>query len=97
MFREHALESLAEHLERSYGLGDHLAVVAIRCSMERYSLDPSEFLREAFSHLRVCEPSPDFLIRKLRQILKTSVYRHGSFIYVVGRNASPVKIRKWLT
>jgi hypothetical protein len=92
MFREDAQESLAQALEKAYGLGDHVGDVFryLEClGFNYFSAGPSEFLRE----FRRYEPLPAFLMRKLRQILRTKVRRHGPFIHIAGRNDRLVKVR----
>ncbi len=89
MFREDALESLAQELEKAYGLGDHIGDVILYQGSDYAPGDAHEFL----SQFRRYEPLPAFLMRKLRQILRLKVDRRGAFFLITGRNGRPVKVR----
>jgi hypothetical protein len=88
---DEALASLTKELEKAYGLGEHVEnVIDYNDSRSRwFSADASAF-RRAF---RGYEPLPAFLMRKLRQILRTKVCRHGRFFQVAGRDGRLVKVR----
>ena len=92
MFREDAQESLAQELEKAYGLGDRVRDV-FKClevfRVNYFSAEPSEFLRQFHRY----KPLPAFLMRKLRKILGTKVRRHGRFFQVAGRNGRLVEVR----
>jgi hypothetical protein len=89
LFCDDALESLAKQLDKAYGLGDHVRDSYLALGRDLFSADASAFLRQ----FRRFEPPPAVLMRKLRQILGTRVYRHGQFLHVVGRKGRLVRVR----
>jgi hypothetical protein len=88
MFHEDAPDSLARELDKAYGLGDHVREF-FEQQPNLFAPDPSEFLRQ----LRRYEPPPAVLVRKLRQILRSDVRRHGLEIHLMGRNGRRVRVQ----
>jgi len=91
MLGEDALESLAQELEKAYGLGDLVReVIPWNCwESDQFSAGTSAFLRQ----FRPFAPPPVLLMRKLGQILRTQVRRPGPFILLMGRNGRRVRLR----
>jgi hypothetical protein len=102
MFLPDARASLAQELERAYGLGDPVEDV-IHCleiaqcpagagngsTICTFPIEEREFLRG----FHRSGPLPAFLVRKLRQILRAKVRHLGKCLYLPGRNGGEVKVR----
>jgi hypothetical protein len=92
MFNDDAMGSLTKDLEKCYGLGEHMTEVLDTIHMApigHYSTNATHFFRQ-FSGIR--PSSTAFLMRKLRQILRTTVSRRGRFILIKGRNNCLIKL-----
>lgn len=93
LFADDAMESLTNELEKYYGLGEYLAEGrdAIDClAIGHFSADSGEFLNQFQGYKPF---STAFLMRKLRQILGTNVFRRGRFILAKGWCNRQIKVR----
>lgn len=94
LFNDDALKSLAIELQKRYGLGEHVSdirdAVVAGWPPGHFSADPALFLRQLGGRGPL---STQFLMRKLRQILRTDVRQHGHFILIRGRRGRLIKLR----
>jgi len=86
-----AFPSLRATLDKAYGMEDHLDVVADWIKMSSLGLPIST--AAITRAVKKAEPTREFFVRKLRQILRRPLQHGGAFVRVAGRDGGLVKLR----